>query len=103
VGALREHPPCVAVRVNPASARLDWLEPCCSHRKEALPARSVYPWPQGYKEPSLSMGSRIEAARPTGFFRDALAPMPALLSFFTPRPAKQPGGAAQVDVDGHRH
>jgi len=40
---------------------------------------------QGYKEPSLSYGSAIEAPGGTGLLRDALRTMPGMLSFLHPR------------------
>ena len=93
----REHPSLVAVR-----DRLQLAYDCWNllQSPEGACRRSVY-LPQGHKEPSLSYGSRIEAARPTGFFRDALRTYAGMLSFLHPRAL--PSSLLRVlgDVDGH--
>ena len=62
--------------------------------------RSVY-LPPGLKEPDSSYRHRIENARPTGFFRDALRTYAGMLSFLHWQALPQTLEAVIGDVDGH--
>ena len=62
--------------------------------------RSVY-LPPGLKEPDSSYRNRIENARPTGFFRDALRTYAGMLSFLHWQALPQTLEAVIGDVDGH--
>ena len=92
----REHPSLMAVR-----DRLQLTFDCWNllQSPEGHSRREVY-LPQGSKEPDSCYANRVEAARPTGFFRDALRTYAGMLSFLSWRGLPDTLRQAISDVDG---